>query len=58
MQEEIIKLLNEGAYFKDIFEKLKCTDEQFLKALSEQQEMEFTTVIHNDPNYSFETVAF
>ena len=58
MIEKIIKLLNEEGTFKSIFEELRCTDEEFLKALSEQQECTFTTVIHDDPNYDGETVAY
>ena len=58
MVEEIIKALNKEETFKRIFEQLKCTDEEFLKALSIQQEATYTTVIHNDPNYNYETVAY
>lgn len=59
MNDKIIDMLNNGERFKVIFEKLKCTDQEFLKALSEQQEGDmFTTVIHNYPEYNGETVAY
>lgn len=59
MNDKIIGTLNNGYRFKVIFEKLKCTDQEFLKALSEQQDGDmFTTVIHADPKYNGETVAY
>lgn len=38
MKDKIIQMLNEGREFIDIFRELKCTDEEFLEALREQQE--------------------
>jgi hypothetical protein len=56
--QKIIDMIHNGEYFKVIFETLKCSDKEFLKAMSIYYEMEFTTVIHNDPNYNGETVAY
>jgi len=36
MIEEIIKMLNQEAYFIDIFKKLKCSDKEFIEALEKQ----------------------
>ena len=58
MKKQIIAMLNNGERFKVIFEKLKCTDKEFLDALSEQQQDTYTTVIHDDPKYNGETVAY
>lgn len=58
MHEKIIEMLNNEKSFKEIFKQLKCTDEEFLRALSEQQEYTFTNIIHNATNYDEETVAY
>ncbi len=56
--QKIIDMVHNGEYFKVIFETLKCSDEEFIEALSRYYETNFTTVIHNDPNYNGETVAY
>lgn len=45
MLDEIVKLLDVGETFKNIFNMTSCTEEAFLKALNKQQETdEFTRI--------------